>query len=62
MAFPQGDCASASCGELPCDLAGDTALERVTYTASVWPGDDARPIDLVSIELLSYLEAVRLMR
>jgi ketosteroid isomerase-like protein len=26
-------------------LAGDTALERVTYIANIWPGDDARPTD-----------------
>src|SRR3989337_513518 len=26
-------------------LVGDTALERVTYTAIIWPGDDAPPIE-----------------
>ncbi len=26
-------------------VAGDIALERVTYTAVVWPGDDAPPIE-----------------
>ena len=27
------------------DLVGDTALERVKYTAIIWPGDDAPPIE-----------------
>ena len=27
-------------------LAGDTALERVTYTATIWPGDDAPTEDV----------------
>ena len=35
-------------------LAGDTALERVTYTASFWPGDDARPIEDVGKGLHVY--------
>lgn len=26
-------------------LAGDTAVEHVTYTATIWPRDDAAPID-----------------
>ena len=26
-------------------LAGDVALERVTYTATIWPGDGAPPIE-----------------
>ncbi len=26
-------------------VAGDTALERVTYTATIWPGDDGPPIE-----------------
>src|SRR5688572_32239282 len=26
-------------------VAGDTALERVTYTATIWPGDEAPPIE-----------------
>lgn len=26
-------------------LIGDTALERVTYTAIVWPGEDAAPVE-----------------
>jgi ketosteroid isomerase-like protein len=26
-------------------IEGDTALERVTYTATIWPGDDAPPIE-----------------
>ena len=26
-------------------LAGDTALERVTYTATIWPGDDGASIE-----------------
>jgi ketosteroid isomerase-like protein len=26
-------------------LAGDTAFERVTYAVSIWPGDNARPIE-----------------
>jgi uncharacterized protein (TIGR02246 family) len=35
-------------------LAGDTALERVTYTATVWPGDDASPIEDVGKGLHVY--------
>jgi ketosteroid isomerase-like protein len=26
-------------------IDGDTALERVTYTATIWPGDDVPPIE-----------------
>jgi uncharacterized protein (TIGR02246 family) len=26
-------------------LAGDVALERVTYTAMIWPGHDASPLE-----------------
>ena len=26
-------------------VSGDTALERVTYTATIWPGGDAAPIE-----------------
>jgi ketosteroid isomerase-like protein len=26
-------------------LAGDTGVERVTYTATIWPEDDAAPIE-----------------
>ena len=26
-------------------IDGDTAVERVTYTATIWPGDDAPPIE-----------------
>lgn len=26
-------------------LAGDTAVERLTYTALIWPADDASPIE-----------------
>ena len=26
-------------------IDGDTALERVTYTATIWPGDNAPPIE-----------------
>jgi ketosteroid isomerase-like protein len=26
-------------------LVGDTALERITYTAIIWPGNDAPPIE-----------------
>ncbi len=35
-------------------LAGDTALERVTYTATIWPGDDAAPIEDVGKGLHVY--------
>ncbi len=35
-------------------LAGDTALERVTYTATIWPGDDAPPIEDVGKGLHVY--------
>jgi ketosteroid isomerase-like protein len=27
------------------DIAGDTAIELVTYTAVIWPGNDAPPIE-----------------
>src|SRR5690349_14014917 len=26
-------------------IDGDTALERVTYTATIWPGDDTPPLE-----------------
>lgn len=26
-------------------IDGDTALERVNYTATIWPGDNAPPIE-----------------
>ena len=29
-------------------LAGDIAVERVTYTATIWPGEDAPPIEDVA--------------
>jgi ketosteroid isomerase-like protein len=35
-------------------LAGETALERVTYTAIIWPGDDAPPIEDVGKGLHVY--------
>jgi len=35
-------------------LAGDTATERVTYTAMIWPGDDAPPIEDVGKGLHVY--------
>ena len=35
-------------------LVGDTALERVTYTAISWPGDDAPPIEDVGKGLHVY--------
>lgn len=35
-------------------LAGDTALELVTYTATIWPGDDAAPIEDVGKGLHVY--------
>jgi uncharacterized protein (TIGR02246 family) len=35
-------------------LAGDTALERVTYTATIRPGDDAQPIEDVGKGLHVY--------
>ena len=35
-------------------LAGDTALERVTYIATIWPGDDAPPIEDVGKGLHVY--------
>jgi len=35
-------------------LAGDTALERLTYTAVIWPGDDAPPIEDVGKGLHVY--------
>jgi len=35
-------------------LAGDTALERLTYTAIIWPGDDAPPIEDVGKGLHVY--------
>ena len=35
-------------------LAGDTALERVTYTAMIWPGVDASPIEDVGKGLHVY--------
>lgn len=35
-------------------LAGDTALERVTYTATIWPGGDASPIEDVGKGLHVY--------
>ena len=36
------------------DLAGDTALERVTYTATFWAGEDAPPIEDVGKGLHVY--------
>ena len=36
------------------DLAGDTALESLTYTATIWPGDDAPPIEDVGKGLHVY--------
>jgi uncharacterized protein (TIGR02246 family) len=35
-------------------LAGDTALERVTYTVTIWPGDDAASIEDVGKGLHVY--------
>jgi ketosteroid isomerase-like protein len=35
-------------------LVGDTALERVTYRAIIWPGDDAPPIEDVGKGLHVY--------
>lgn len=35
-------------------LAGDTATERVTYTAIIWPGDGAPPIEDVGKGLHVY--------
>jgi len=35
-------------------LAGDTALERVTYTAVVWPGSDASSLEYVGKGLHVY--------
>src|SRR5215472_2120153 len=35
-------------------LAGDTAVERVTYTAVIWPGGDASPIEDVGKGLHVY--------
>lgn len=35
-------------------LDGDTALEHVTYTATIWPGDDAPPIEDVGKGLHVY--------
>ena len=36
-------------------LAGDTALERVTYTAAIWPGDDDGSIEDAGKGLHVYL-------
>ena len=36
------------------DVAGDIALEHVTYTALIWRGDDARPIEDVGKGLHVY--------
>jgi ketosteroid isomerase-like protein len=35
-------------------VAGDTATERVTYAAIIWPGDDAPPIEDVGKGLHVY--------
>jgi uncharacterized protein (TIGR02246 family) len=35
-------------------VAGDTAFERVTYTATIWPGDEAPPIEEVGKGLHVY--------
>jgi uncharacterized protein (TIGR02246 family) len=36
------------------DVAGDMAVERVTYTAMIWRGDDATPIEDVGKGLHVY--------